>query len=83
MEISINKNIVLNDSGFVFNPSTGDSFNTNEIGIYILKSLIAGGSIENILTSLTSEYSVDSDSLERDVEDFITMLRIYKITSVV
>ncbi len=79
MEISVNKNVVLSDTGFVFNPQTGDSFNTNESGIYILKSLIAGGDIGAIIATLTTEYTVDSSTLERDVEDFITMLKIYKI----
>ena len=37
--MQINKNIAISDSGFVFNPSTGDSFSTNQVGLEIIRLL--------------------------------------------
>ena len=40
--MNIKKSIALSDSGFVFDPSSGDSFSTNPIGLEIINQLKEG-----------------------------------------
>jgi hypothetical protein len=35
----LKKNIAVSESGFVFDPNTGDSFSLNKIGLEIVESL--------------------------------------------
>jgi hypothetical protein len=72
--MKIKKNIALSDSGFVFDPSSGDSFSTNPIGLEIIKLCKEGKSIENIKNELLSKYMTDETTLEKDIYDFFQML---------
>jgi hypothetical protein len=75
----IKKNIAISDSGFVFNPSTGDSFSTNPIGLEIIKLLKEGKSREEIKTAILDIYATDQPTFEKDFYDFIIMLQKIKI----
>ena len=75
----INKNIAISETGFVFNPLTGDSFSTNQVGQEILRKLQGGISQENLLKHITQKYSVDKTTLEKDITDFMLMLGSYEI----
>lgn len=77
--MKIKKNIALSDSGFVFNPSSGDSYSTNPIGIEIITLLKDGKSDEEIKNHIVSKYQTDGDSFERDFYDFIKMLGQFKL----
>jgi hypothetical protein len=78
--MKIKKNIALSDSGFIFNPSSGDSFSTNPIGVEILKLLKEGKSTEEISKSILNSYQVDETTIEKDLYDFFKMLEKYKLT---
>jgi predicted metalloprotease with PDZ domain len=78
--MKINKNVALSDSGFVFNPATGDSFSTNPIGIEIFKLLKEGKSEKEIKAAVMKAYEVDASTLERDFEDFVNMLQKFKLS---
>jgi hypothetical protein len=72
--MSIKKNVAVSDSGFVFNPTTGDSFSVNPIGMEIIKLLKEGKSQEEIITSLLSKYATEKDTVEKDLQDFFDTL---------
>jgi hypothetical protein len=78
--MKLNKNIALSDSGFVFNPGTGDSFSTNPIGMEIIKLLKEGKNIGEIKAHLLKEYAIDETTLEKDCYDFESMLSKLKLT---
>ena len=40
--MKLKKNIAISDSGFLFNPSTGDSYSVNPIGTEIIELLKEG-----------------------------------------
>ena len=40
--MKIKKNVAISESGYIFNPSTGDSFTVNPIGIEIFNMIKAG-----------------------------------------
>jgi hypothetical protein len=70
----IKKNIAISDSGFVFNPTTGDSFSLNQVGKEILQYLGENKSTEEITSLMTDAYDIDAPSFEKYYFDFISML---------
>jgi hypothetical protein len=77
--MQLNKNIAISDSGFIFNPSSGDSFSTNQIGLSIINLLKEEKSKEEIVQSICSNYSVEASNAEKDLGDFIMMLKSYQL----
>jgi hypothetical protein len=75
----LKKNIATSESGFVFNPSTGDSYSANPIAAEILSYLKEGMSVSNIKTQILIRYDVEPLRLEKDWEDFATQLKAANI----
>lgn len=73
--MKLKKNIATSENGFIFNPSTGDSFSSNPIAAEILTLMKAGQSADDIKTDILSRYNVDRAQLERDWEDWVMQLR--------
>jgi hypothetical protein len=71
----IKKNIATSESGFIFNPSTGDSFSANPLANEIIQYLKEGQSIQKIKVSITDRYDVDVFQLEKDLDNFVLQLR--------
>jgi hypothetical protein len=70
----IKGNIALSENGFVFNPSTGDSFTMNKTGREVLMLIKEGKNIEQIADLMGEKYDVDRITLERYLEDFVNEL---------
>lgn len=79
--MKIRKNIAISDSGFIFNPSTGDSFSVNPIGLEIIKLLKEEKSGDDIKKHLLKTYSVDESTVEKDYYDFLKMLEANKLNA--
>ena len=77
--MNIKKNIALSDSGYLFNPSSGESFVVNPIGIEIIDLIKQGLSFSDISETLLQKYSTDEATLEKDYLDFLNMLRINQL----
>lgn len=73
------KHLAINDEGFIFNPTTGESWTTNKTGLFILKLLKEGLAEEEILNKLVEEFETDKDTAYRDLTDFLEKLRSYKL----
>jgi len=73
--MKLKKNIATSESGFVFNPSTGDSFSLNTIGAEILLQMKESKSSEEIKKDILNRYEVDDSLLEKDWDDFMAQLR--------
>lgn len=72
--MKLKKNLALSDSGFVFDPSTGDSFSTNPIGLEIIRMIKEGKTPGDIKSHILKTYMTDDASFEKDFYDFINML---------
>lgn len=79
--MKIRKNIAISDSGFIFNPSTGDSFSVNPIGLEIIKQLKEDKSGDDIKKHILKTYSVDEATVEKDFYDFLKMLEANKLSA--
>lgn len=72
--MKVNKNLAISENGFVFNPATGDSFSVNELGVYIVNRIKEGKSKTEIIDSIAEEYAAERSNIERDFNEFITVL---------
>ncbi|MBY0427494.1 MAG: PqqD family protein [Cytophagales bacterium] len=78
--MKIRRNIAISESGFIFNPSAGDSYSTNPIGTEIIKMLKEDKSLAEISVYVQSTYHVESSTFEKDLYDFVKMLEKFKLT---
>ncbi len=78
--MKIKKNIALSDSGFIFNPSTGESFSVNPIGVEIIKMLKEGKEKDDIREVILDKYQTDEATFERDYYDFVTIINHYSLS---
>lgn len=71
----IKKNIATNEFGFIFNPSTGDSFSSNPIAAGIIGMMKEGHSLSEIKKELLDKYDADKLTVEKDMDDFMNLLK--------
>lgn len=77
--MNVRKNIAISDEGFLFNPSTGDSFSTNPIGAELINLLKKNVPTEEIVDITCQKYDVDRTLFERDLEDFMIQLKDFNV----
>ena len=75
MVMIINKKIAVSETGFVFNPTTGDSYSMNPIASEILEMLKKDMSEEDIKKSLFDKYDVSKSVLNKSYDEFIDTLK--------
>ena len=75
--MNIKKDIAISDSGFVFDPTTGESYSLNPLGVEILTLLKDGDDQKEITNFVLQKYEVDSDTFEND---FLNMLKQFNLT---
>ena len=71
----LKKNIATSESGFIFNPSTGDSYSANPIAAEILALLKEGTPVSTIKAQILERYDVTHAQLEKDWDDFANQLK--------
>lgn len=72
--MKLNKKIAISESGFIFDPTTGDSFTVNPIATEILGFLQKGMSIKQIKHEMLKLYDVAEHLLDKSVDEFIEVL---------
>ncbi len=77
--MKIKKNVAISDSGFIFNPDTGESFTANPIGLEILEMLKEGLEFEEVRKGILDKYKTDKDTIEKDYHDFINMMEQFNL----
>jgi len=77
--MKLKDNIAVSESGFIFDPDTGESFSVNSTGKMILKLLAAEKSVQEILAIVQEEYEVDEKSFIRTMDDFTHSLRRFHL----
>lgn len=75
----VRKNIATSEEGFLFNPTTGDSFSTNKIGAEIIRLLKTDSNLKEVVEAICEKYDVDKSLFERDLEDFTLQLKEFSI----
>ncbi len=71
--------LAISDNGFIFDPTTGESFSMNNEAMTILNLLKEGKKENEIKEYFLNEYDVDETTFDRSYLDFISMLRYYNL----
>ena len=71
----INKKIAVSETGFIFNPTTGDSYSMNPIATEILEMLKKEMSEDDIKKTLYDKYDVNKSVLNKSYDEFIDTLK--------
>lgn len=67
--------LAVSESGFVFDPASGHNFTVNETGLVLLRLLLKGLRLDEILNTLQNDFDADPREMERDILEFISALR--------
>ena len=77
--MKIKPSIAINDNGFLFDPNTGDSYTTNPVAKEIIFMMKQNLSNDEIQSRIAERYDVDEITLEKNLIDFMAMLRYYNL----
>ncbi len=78
-ESRLTRNLAISESGFLFLPTTGETFTANETGRAIMQAMQAGKSEAEIVQMFADEFDTDPATAERDLHDFLAQLKQYKL----
>jgi len=73
--LKVSENLAVSDSGFIFMANSGEVFTVNETGRFIIQKLKEEKNETEILEMLTDEFDVDTETAQRDFDEFLTMLK--------
>ena len=71
------KNLLINDNGFAFDPSTGHTYNLSMTALAVIRMLKEGADDKTVLTRLTDTYDVTDSRAVNDLDVFIGALCQY------
>lgn len=69
------KNVAVSDTGFMFDPATGNTFTLNETALYIVNQLKDDKTKEQIVYQMTEEYDISIEQVDRDMSDLLIQLK--------
>ncbi|MCU0690018.1 MAG: HPr-rel-A system PqqD family peptide chaperone [Polyangiaceae bacterium] len=70
------RNLAISESGFLFDPVTGHTFNVNATGLAVIQALKAGKSESDIVAHLRDGFEQEGgEDVARDLEEFMARLR--------
>ncbi len=72
--------LAISDNGFIFKPATGESFTTNEMGLFIINLLKEGKSGDEIINAITEDFEIDNVTAGRDLYEFLDFLKRENMT---
>ncbi|MBI3563378.1 MAG: PqqD family protein [Gammaproteobacteria bacterium] len=72
--VSLSQRLTLCDSGFVFDPVTGNSSTVNPTGMAIIRQLQQNSNLKQAVTALQKNFKVQSRVAERDFIEFTNLL---------
>lgn len=78
--MKIKKNIAVSENGFVFDPTTGDSYSLNPVGAEIMSMLKEGKEAAEIQKHILDKYDVDKSTFEKSYLDFVVMIKQYHLS---
>ncbi len=77
--MKIKANIALSESGFIFNPNTGESFTLNPSGQVLFDLIREGKEYSEIRKYFLNHFEVEESLFEKDFEDFTHLLRTHQM----
>jgi hypothetical protein len=75
------RDLAISDSGFVFDPYSGSTFSLNGSGLTFLRGIKAGLGREELKARLDEEFDLSGVDFDRDLAEFIQLLRRHDLVS--
>ena len=72
--------LAISNNGFIFKPATGESFTTNELGLFIINLLKEDKSVDEIISAITNDFDVDKLTVSHDLYEFLDFLKRENMT---
>ncbi len=67
------RDLAISDAGFVFDPTTGHTYNMNPTALFIVSALKSGEPADTIVAQLGDAFEIKSESdVARDFGDFVS-----------
>ena len=82
LKMKINRNLAISENGFVFNPTTGDSFSVNELGSLIINEIKAGKPKNKIIETIAQEYKAEKSTIEKDFNEYLNVLNNHQLIEI-
>lgn len=77
--MKIKSGIKVSESGFLFDPSTGESYSLNNMGTIYFNMIAAGKTRNEIKDFILGEYDVDDTTFEKSFIDFVSRLKFLRL----
>ncbi len=77
--IKIKKDIAVSETGFLFDPNTGESFNLNKTGKLIFKLLAEDKNKKEIEKTVLEKFEIEAHVFQRYMDEFLMMLRQFNL----
>jgi len=77
--MKVNRNLAISENGFVFNPTTGDSFSINELGVFIINKIKEGKTKNEILEAIAQDYNAEKSTIEKDFNEFLKIVSNHQL----
>lgn len=77
--MKIKSTVAISDNGFLFDPTTGDSYTTNPVAREIIFLMKQNLQADQIKSAILEKYEVDELTLEKNLIDFYSMLRHFNL----
>ncbi len=77
--MKLKENIAVSESGFLFDPNSGESFSVNSSGKEILKLISEGNEAESIEKIIMEKYEINTSAFNRYMDDFAHTLRRFNL----
>ncbi len=77
--MKVNRNLAISENGFVFNPTTGDSFSINELGVFIINKIKEGKTENEILEAIAQDYIAEKSTIEKDFNEFLKIVSNHQL----
>ena len=77
--MKLKKNIAVSETGFVFDPNSGDSFSMNPVGAEILTLLKQEKDFDKIHDAMIKKYDVPSGEFDKYFLEFIQTLKQFNL----
>ncbi|HPT32083.1 MAG TPA: PqqD family protein [Prolixibacteraceae bacterium] len=78
--MKIKSTVAISDNGFLFDPTTGDSYTTNPVAREIIFLMKENLQADQIKSAILEKYEVDELTLEKNLIDFYSMLHHFNLT---
>jgi PqqD family protein of HPr-rel-A system len=70
------RDLAISDAGFVFDPTTGHTYNINPTALVVLQALKAGDAPDAVAARLDELFDAEPEAdVARDVNEFVSRLR--------